>query len=133
MNIFVSFLLMLLSVSTFATAIDNNLESIIIDDPSLQGKYFCAFDNLDSMVTTAAFICDVQGYKYSEVTGTGTITSSNARCLQAYDIGTGFNILTRNSLHLVIRKVKCFGFKPPSTQPCVGCDDLLPLPPKPKP
>ncbi len=123
MNKSVLVVLTLLSVSSFATPLDLQIESILVDTPTWQNKVFCGFSKENS----AVFACQMLGYNLAEVVDMGEFSPSD-NCWMASPLGPSISLKLENGTSAYIKQIRCSRLKTPPIS-----SDPKPIDPIPKP
>jgi len=125
--LFVSALVMSLTTFAVTTPIDRDLEVRIIENPTLEQKYFCGVNG--RIIDAAVFVCSSQGYSQAQIleramAGAGTLCWT----VEPRQGNYYFELQQANA---VLTKVKCSRSKvPDQVQPI---PQPSPIDPKPDP
>jgi hypothetical protein len=118
--------LSLLASAAVTTPIDRDTETIIVENPTLEGKFFCGVDG--RIIDAAVHVCTSQGYYQAQILER-VPAYAGTLCWIVEPRGTSLYLELRQA-NAVLSKVKCtrekLQSKPPITQPS-------PIDPKPDP
>ncbi len=107
------------------TPIDREKESIVVVNPTLEGKLFCGFNG--KIIDAAVYVCTSQGYSETQILERAMVNTGGALCWVVEPKGSGNYYLDFDKTDLVLTRVKCTRDKAPATQPI----DPVPVDPKP--
>lgn len=116
------------AVAAATTPIDRDKETIVITNPTLEGKLFCGFNG--KIIDAAVYVCTSQGYSQTQILERGTVSFTGPLCWIVEPKGAGNYYFELGNTEVVLTKVKCTRDKiPPISQP----DPITDPNPYPKP
>lgn len=126
--LFIIFAAVSLNVFAATTPIDRELESVVIQNPTLEGKYFCGMNV--KIIDAAVFVCNSQGYSQTQILERAMVSQFGQPCWIVEPKVQGGYYFDFAGSDLVLTRVKCSRVKvPPIAQPV---DPVFPDP-NPKP
>lgn len=113
--IFAATLVMSLTGFAANTPIDRELETRVIENPTLENKYFCGVDG--RIIDAAVFVCSSQGYSNAQILERVAV-HTGALCWTVEPRGNS-NYFELRQANAVLTKVKCSREKgvPPISKP----------------